>query len=101
VMDSYTQNLAACETQLSPAGNLAFAGGVPPPVRLSAPGAGNNGSVNLTVNAGTVAAGNTCIGSSPSAATAANVPWLATSPARATFGVYRGSNEFIYLREAY
>jgi hypothetical protein len=101
VMDSFTQNLVACETHLSPIGGLAFAGGVPPPVRLSAPGAGNNGSVNLTVNVGAVAAGNTCIGSSPSAAAAADVPWLATSPARATFGVYRGSNEFIYLREAY
>jgi hypothetical protein len=101
VMDSFTRNLAACETQLSPTGDMTFIAGVPPPLRLSAPGAGNNGSVNLTVNVGTAAAGNTCVGATPSAATAARVPWLTTNTARATFGVYKGSNQFIYLREAY
>lgn len=101
-MSSYTKNLAACETRLSPTGNMTFGGGVLPiPLKLSAPGNGNDGSVNLLVNVGSVAAGNTCIGATESAATAANAPWLTTNAVRATFGVYKGNSEFIYLREAY
>jgi hypothetical protein len=31
-----------------------------------------------------------------------NAPaWLPSNAARATFGVYKGNNEFIYLRENY
>ncbi|MDO8291700.1 MAG: hypothetical protein Q7T29_02340 [Gallionella sp.] len=102
VMSSYTKNLAACETQLSPTGDMTFVNGVlPAPLNLSAPGNGNDGSVNLLVNVGSVAAGNTCIGAIESAATAANAPWLATNTRRATFGVYKGANEFIFLRENY
>ena len=101
VFTNFTNELAACETQLSPTGDMTSAGGVLPPLQLSAPGTGNSGSVDLSVNVGAVAAGNTCIGAAPSAATAANVPWFTANPARLTFGVYKGNNTFIYMREAY
>ncbi|MFZ2540764.1 MAG: DUF6701 domain-containing protein, partial [Gallionella sp.] len=97
----YTKNLAACESQLSPTGDMFFSGGeLPTPLRLSVPGAGNEGSVDLLVNVG-AASGNTCLSATQSAATAAGVPWLITNTARATFGVYKGANEFIYQRENY
>lgn len=100
--------LSACETQLSPAGNLALAGGrylsavapFGPGLTLTRPGAGNSGSVNLAVNVGTVAAGNTCIAAAPSAATAANMPWFGPNlGAKATFGIYK--SPLIYRRENY
>ena len=105
-MGAYTKNLSACETQLTqigvtPIGDLNFEDGVlVAPLRLSAPGTGNSGSVDLLVNVA-AASGNTCISAAQSAASAANVPWLTTNTARATFGVYKGANEFIYLRENY
>lgn len=104
---SRPNNLAACETALS------IAGGSPNfRVNLSAPGNGNNGWTDLTLNLGATAAGSQCIavGGGGAASTTANRPWLqfpwgggaATNPtARATFGVHKGSNEFIYLREVY
>jgi MSHA biogenesis protein MshQ len=49
-------------------------------IGLSKPGANNNGSVDVTV-------------SSPS--------YLPGNTARATFGVYKGNNELIYMRENY
>ncbi len=52
-------------------------------IKLGAPGAGNSGSENLNINAGGWPA------------------WLPSVPGRATFGMYKGSNQFIYLREAY
>lgn len=99
-MDGYTKNLAACETVLSPTGSLTLAGGALTGVRLSAPGSANTGSVNLTVNT-TAASGNTCLSGTQSAATNANLPWLSSNTARSTFGVYKGADEFIYLRENY
>jgi MSHA biogenesis protein MshQ len=100
-MDGYAQNLEACETVLSPVGILNFANGVVAGgLRLSAPGAGNTGSVNLTINTA-AAAGNTCIAAVPSAASNANLPWFTSTTSRATFGVYKGANQFIYMREAY
>jgi hypothetical protein len=96
-----TPSLVACDTQLAPNGDMTFLNGILPSLRLSAPGANKSGSVNLSVNTGVVAAGNTCVGAVQSAATAARVPWLTSNTARATFGVYKGSNEFIYLRESY
>jgi MSHA biogenesis protein MshQ len=51
--------------------------------RLAAPGSGNTGSVDMATN-------------SP-----AYLPSNSGNPARATFGVYKGANEFIYLRENY
>lgn len=102
MMGNYVGQLNACETQLTPVGNqtlvagrLAGAGLV-----LTAPGAGNSGSVDLTLNTGNVAAGLTCVAAAQSAATAGNLPWLGPNPtARATFGIYR--SRLIYSRENY
>lgn len=75
-LGNYRRNLSAGETMLA---QPAITNGVGY-IRLSAPGASNNGSVDVTVTAPSYLPGNT---------------------GRATFGVYKGSNEFIYLREAY
>lgn len=96
-------NLAACETTISLAGT--------PPnqtVRLSAPGVGNAGWADLTLNLAATASGSACIASAPSAAGTANQPalqfnWLGTGNqnprARASFGVYKNADQFIYSRE--
>lgn len=96
-------NLAACETTISLAGT--------PPnqtVRLSAPGVGNTGWADLTLNLAATASGNACIASAPGTAATANQPalqfnWLGTGNqnprARATFGVYKNADQFIYSRE--
>ena len=112
-----TPNLVACETSITPGTTLYFTSGkasatAPPATtplpRLTKPGAGNNGAVDLTVNLG-AASGNTCIASTSSPATGANKPWLQwkwlgatfdkNPAARATFGVFKNADEFIYLRE--
>jgi len=100
---AFTGNLNACET----AGTLT--GSAPNlSLRLAAPGNGNEGNADLALNLGTASAGNTCVavGSAGPAESAGNQAWLSlpggTNPtARATFGVYKGRNEFIYLRESY
>jgi hypothetical protein len=96
-------NLAACETIISLTGT--------PPnqsVRLSAPGVGNAGWTDLTLNLAGTASGNACVAAAPGAATTANLPalqfnWLGTGSqnprARATFGVYKNADQFIYSRE--
>ncbi len=100
-MDGYTKNLTACATILTPSGTWTLAGGaLGGGARLSPPGSLHTGSVDLTVNTA-AASGNTCLSATPSAATNANLPWFTTNSARATFGVYKGNNEFIYLRESY
>jgi len=78
-------------------------------IRLSAPGASNNGSVDVALNLGAGAAANACPAFTP-AATAGNKTYLrgkwcgATATrdpaARARFGIMRGSNEIIYMRES-
>lgn len=99
-------NLAACETALSIAG-------VTPAqkLNLSAPGTGNNGWTDVTLNlAG--ASGNQCVavGAAGAVPVSVNAPWLQfhwvgpgigwqNPAARATFGIYKNANEFIYLRE--
>jgi len=75
-MGNYLGNLASGETILTVP---VFAGGVGR-VGLSAPGAGNSGSVDVTVTA-------------PS--------YLPGETARGTFGVYKGNKAFIYRRESY
>ncbi len=65
-------------TSVTPA-SVMFTNGVGS-FKLSAPGAGKNGSVDLTTNAPT---------------------YLPSTTGRATFGVYKGKNEFIFLRENY
>jgi len=94
-MGNYRKGLAACETQLG--SNPTMVSGVSP-LRLSAPGAGNGGSVDLTVNLNS-AAGSTCTTATPMAAVSANLPWMgAVNPsARATFGIYK--TPVIYMRE--
>ncbi|MGZ8184131.1 MAG: DUF6701 domain-containing protein [Methylobacter sp.] len=103
IMGNYLQNLSACETLLSPAGNLIMSSGViGSGLNLTAPGSGNYGSVDLTLNVGSSASGNTCVAGTESLATSANMPWFGTNPAaRATFGIYKGNSKFIYIREVY
>jgi MSHA biogenesis protein MshQ len=84
LFSNYQKNLNASNypnsgaTSVTPA-SVVFANGVAS-YKLAKPGAGNNGSVDMTTNA-------------PS--------YLPSNTARATFGVYKGANEFIYLRENY
>ena len=95
-MGSYRNNLAACETQLSGAGTLSAGKTI---ANLSKPGAGNHGSVDLTINLNG-ATGSTCNSASPSSAGNANIPWFGNSPsARATFGLFK--SPVIYMRESY
>jgi MSHA biogenesis protein MshQ len=78
-------------------------------IRLSAPGAGNNGSVDVALNLGAGASANACPSLTP-AATAGNRAYLrgkwcgptATRDpaARARFGIQRSSDETIYSRES-
>lgn len=95
-----TPNLSACQTQLSPTGVRTFGSGQLA-LKLTQPGVGRQGSVDLVLNLGSTAAGSTCVSASASAATAASLPWLgSTNPtARATFGIYK--SPLIYRRENY
>ncbi len=93
-MGNYRNNLSACETLVSVPGAMASGKTT---AKLTKPGAGNNGSVDLTLNL-TSASGSTCTSSAASAATAANIPWFGANPlARATFGIFK--TPVIYLRE--
>jgi MSHA biogenesis protein MshQ len=101
-LGSYTAGLTACETHLTPSGTLALVAGKLPGsgLVLTKPGNGNGGSVNLTVFLGVTASGNTCVSTTESAASAANLPWLGGNlGARATFGIYK--SKLIYRRENY
>ena len=105
---AFAGNLAACETALS--GGGALAGGRRTFV-LSAPGNNNDGAATLTVNLSNATLGSTCtaVGGAGPASTGANRPWLqgnwsggafTVNPSgRATFGVFRGSDEVIFIRE--
>jgi uncharacterized repeat protein (TIGR01451 family) len=102
VMSSYSGGLAACETRITPSGTLTMVNGkLPAPgLVLTAPGAGNQGSVLLSPNVTATASGNTCVSSTVSAASAANMPWFSAGPSgRATFGIYK--SPLIYRRENY
>ena len=97
-MSGYTSNLNACETQIGyTSGTGLLSNGLSSLLRLTKPGTGNNGSVNLTLNLNSVA-GNTCTSASTSAATSANLPWFGANPtSRETFGIYK--TPIIYMRE--
>lgn len=110
-MGNYLPNLSACETAIAISGRLSAGKSN---LKLVKPGVGNNGSADLTVNLGASASGQTCVVPLPAAqqaAVAANLSylqgkWTGTSynqnpHARATFGVYKNANEFIYMREMY
>jgi MSHA biogenesis protein MshQ len=101
-LGNYTAGLEACETHITPSGTLAVVAGKLPGggLVLTKPGKGNSGNVNLTVFLGATASGNTCVGTTESAATAANLPWLGGNlGAHATFGIYK--SPLIYRRENY
>jgi len=98
-------HLAACETAAT------VTGGAPNyTVRLSRPGAGNDGWTDLTLNLNAAAAGTQCtaVGGVGAAATTANAPWLmynwtgavGNPQSRATFGIYK-SGPVIFRRERY
>jgi len=106
-----------CKTKLSPTGAINFNAGkavAPPglvtPLKLTKPGTGNNGAVDLSVDLTPPATGTTCIPAS-SAVTPAAKSWLlgnwgtttytADPAGRATFGIFKSADEFIYLREVY
>ena len=112
-----TPNLIACETGLSPTGTVYFNGGkasavAPPtavsPLKLTLPGSGNDGAVDLTVNLNGASGGNTCTPSA-TAVTNAGKSWLqgnwgsgsySDDPrGRATFGIFKNPDQFIYFRE--
>jgi MSHA biogenesis protein MshQ len=100
-MGNYKINLSGnpnCETQLGySSGSGTFVNGVSKFLRLTKPGVGNNGSVDLTLNLN-AASGNTCNAASTSAATAAGISWFGTNPvSRETFGIYK--TPIIYFRE--
>ena len=113
-------SLVACQTALNPAGTIYFTGGkassAAPPALVSAPyltkpPSGNSGAVDLTVNLDGTLVGNTClaVGGVGPAVTNANKPyllgnWVSGSyidnpRGRATFGIFKGADQFIYLRE--
>lgn len=102
IMGNYVGTLSACETQLTPVAVQTLAAGRLPGngLVLTAPGAGNSGSVDLTLNTGSVAAGSTCLSTVQTGATASGLPWLGPNPSgRATFGIYK--SRLIYSRENY
>ena len=111
-LSNFQGNLSACETALRPVGVLSFSSGKGS-LTLTKPGSGNNGSVDLTANLA-AASGTTCAtsGGGPISATGSGKPYLqgnwggaasynANPSARETFGQYRNTQEFIYLRENY
>lgn len=100
VMSNYSKNLSACETVLSGGGQLISGQRT---FTLSKPGAGNNGSVNLSVNLDGVTGGGvqTCTSGTQTAVTGVNLPQFGTTDVtrRATFGVYK--SPIIYMRESF
>lgn len=107
-LSGWRRDLAACETSVSLSGRFNAGRGN---LRFSAPGAGNTGSVDLTLNLGATGSGSACVGGVSAAAAGASQTWLQgpwsgaaydqNPAARASFGLYRGSKALIYLREMY
>jgi MSHA biogenesis protein MshQ len=104
-LGNYQRNLNSGETVVS--GGGAFSAGVAT-LGLSAPGAGNNGSVDVSVNLSGVPAGASCTPGMPLSTPASKAylqgGWCGAAlnrdpSARATFGVSRGSDQLIYQRE--
>ncbi len=88
---NYQKSLAAVSVVGSPKTVMLSAGAGM--FNLAAPGVGKNGSVDMTINALT--------GASCYVAPTPLGCYLPSNAARATFGVYTGSNAFIYMRENY
>ncbi|MES2537758.1 MAG: DUF6701 domain-containing protein [Pseudomonadota bacterium] len=111
-MSDYKVNLAGtpvCETSVPASVVL---GGGKAVMIMTRPGAGNNGSVGLTLNLGATASGNTCAApaTTQAPATSANKAYLqgkwsgatydVNPSSRATFGIYKGG-PIIYFREVH
>ncbi len=104
-LGNYQGNLNAGETTVTTGGG--FSAGIGS-LRLSAPGAGNNGSVDVAINLTNTTTSASCTAGMTSAA-GANLVYLQGAwcgaaydrdpTARATFGVYRNATRFIYQRE--
>ena len=104
-LGNYQRNLNSGETTATVGG--AFSAGIGT-LRLSAPGAGNDGSVDVAVNLTATTTSASCTSGMTSAA-GANLTYLQGAwcgatyvndpTARATFGSYRSADQFIYQRE--
>jgi MSHA biogenesis protein MshQ len=80
-------------------------------IQLSAPGAGNSGSVDVTINLGTGSNADACAGFAPATTAAGDLSYLRglwcnppntytkDPSARVRFGINRGSDQSIYRRE--
>jgi len=109
-LSNWRRDLNACETSVSLSGRFNAGRGN---LKLSKPGTGNTGSVDLTLLLGATGAGSTCVGvpGAVSAAGAASQSWLQgrwsgaaydqNPAARGSFGLHRGSKPLIYFREMY
>lgn len=110
-LGNYKKQLGSGETGIS-AATISFTAGIGN-MKLTKPGAGNSGSVDLVVDLGATTTPSMCPTWTPTTAPAAGAnksylrgAWCGGSydkdpTARATFGVYKNANEFIYLREMY
>ncbi|MDP3419594.1 MAG: hypothetical protein Q8S10_01625, partial [Thiobacillus sp.] len=106
MLANWQRDLDACDTSVSLSGRFNAGRGN---LRFSAPGAGNTGSVNMTLQLGATATGTTCVANAVTPASAASQSWLQgrsssgvynqNPAARASFGLHRGSKPLIYLRE--
>lgn len=100
-----TANSGACRSVLSapsPTQPNTLVAGKLSGVSLSPPGRGFEGSVRLSMQLGATATANdkTCLSTTQTPATAANLPWLGESPrATYTFGIYK--SPLTDLRENY
>ena len=106
-LGNYRRNLGAGETTVSTSGTLSAGTGT---VRLSAPGATNEGSVDVSINLTGVPAGASCTAgmsaSTPTTLSHLQGAWCGGTytndpTARATFGVYGSSERVIFQRENY
>lgn len=108
MLANWQRDLDACDTSVSLSGRFNAGRGN---LRFSAPGAGNTGSVDLTLQLGATATGTSCVANAVTPASAASQSWLQgrsssgvynqNPAARASFGLHRGSKPLIYLREMY
>jgi MSHA biogenesis protein MshQ len=107
-LSNWKSTLNPCETSVTLSGRFIAGKGN---LKLSAPGSGNTGSVDLTLLLGATGAGSTCVGGAAVAAGPATQSWLQgrwsgglydqNPAARGSFGLYRGSKSLIYMREMY
>ena len=111
-MGNYTANLSGsptCETAVGGGGTLSSGRRT---LQMAAPGSGNNGSVDLTVNLGAAASGSTCTAQGRGAGRRDDRQPPASPrqldrrrlrrqipPPGPAFGVFRGAEEIVFVRE--